>query len=97
MSDGEYKDLVQCTNEGDEITMLKCLRYGIARQLQETASGRDMAALAKQFVDITDRISRLEKAKPNPNRRTALNDARKKRKKKAPPKRKPGSSDKGGV
>lgn len=88
MPEGELVSLSTLADGGDDLEMLKCLRIGIARQLEETASGREMAALAKQFVDITREIRELEKTKPKPNRRTALDDARNKRKK-APAKRKP--------
>ena len=82
----DYESLSQLTEGEDEITMLKCLRLGIARQLEETNSARDTAALSRQFMDVTREIRALEKARPNPNRRTALDEARNKRKKK--PKRK---------
>lgn len=82
----EYVTLSQLTEEDDELAMLKCLRLGLARQLENDPSPRDNAALTRQFMDVTREIRALEKAKPNPNRRTALDDARSKRKKK--PKRK---------
>lgn len=92
MPKNELTTLSKLAEDGDDIDMLKCLRLGIARQLEETASGRDMAALSRQFMELTREIRVLEKAKPKPNRRTALDDARNKRKK-APPKRKPKSSN----
>lgn len=81
-----YEKLSQITEAEDELTMLKCLRLGIARQLENTDSARDTAALSRQFMDVTREIRALEKSRPNPNRRTALDEARNKRKKK--PKRK---------
>lgn len=92
MSDGEYKTLSDLVDGGDDLEMLKCLRWGIARQLEETESGRDMAALSKQFMDVTKEIRALEKSRPKPDRRTALDEARNKRKK-APIKRKPGTAN----
>lgn len=91
MSDGEYKTLSDLADGGDDLEMLKCLRLGLARQLEETDSGRDMAALSKQFMDVTKEIRALEKSRPKPDRRTALDEARSKRKK-APVKRKPGTA-----
>ena len=76
--------LTDLTNQGDELEMLKCLRFGIAEQLEQTNSGRDMAALSKQFIDISARIAEIEKLKPKTNRRTPLDVAKKKRKKTAP-------------
>lgn len=92
MADKPNPSLSDLVNEdGDELEMLKCLRHGIALQLEETDSGRDMAALSKQFMDITKEIRALEKSRPKPDRRTALDEARNKRKK-APVKRKPGTA-----
>ena len=91
MSDGEYASLSTLADGGDDLEMLKCLRLGIARQLEETCTGRDMAALSKQFMDVTKEIRALEKARPKTDRRTALDDARNKRKK-APAKRKSGAA-----
>lgn len=88
MPDMLETSLADLVSGGDDLEMLKCLRLNIARQLEDTESGRDMAALSKQFMDITKEIRALEKAKPKPDRRTALDEARSKRKK-APVKRKP--------
>ena len=82
----ECETLSQLTEGRDELAMLKCLQLGIARQLEQTESARDTAALSRQFMDVTREIRALEKARPNPNRKTALDEARSKRKKS--PKRK---------
>lgn len=87
----DHYSLSALADSGDDLEMLKCLRMSLARQLEETESGRDMAALSKQFMDVTKEIRALEKARPKPDRRTALDDARSKRKK-APAKRKPGAA-----
>jgi hypothetical protein len=91
VNDPSFSSLSNLVSEGDDLEMLKCLRLNIARQLEDTESGRDMAALSKQFMDVTKEIRALEKSKPKPDRRTALDDARNKRKK-APTKGKPGTS-----
>lgn len=78
----KYVTLTQLTEDGDELAALKCLRLGIARQLDQTDSARESAALSRQFMEITREIRALEKSRPNPNRRTALDEARSKRKKK---------------
>lgn len=92
MSEDGYTTLAALAEGTDDLEMLKCLRLGIARQLEETHSGRDVAALSKQFVDLTREIRALEKARPKKDRRTALDEARSKRKK-APAKRKPRASN----
>lgn len=79
--DDKGTSLSQLAQGNDDLNMLKCLRLGIARQLEETVSGRDMAALSKQFIDLTKEIRELEKMKPKKDRRTALDVARNKRKK----------------
>lgn len=92
MPEDGYTTLAALAEGTDDLEMLKCLRLGIARQLEETKSGRDMAALSKQFMDLTKEIRVLEKAQPKKDRRTALDEARNKRKK-APAKRKPRSAN----
>ena len=77
----KHASLAQLAEGDDDLNMLKCLRIGLARQLEETESGRDMAALSKQFMDVTKEIRELEKLRPKKDRRTALDVARNKRKK----------------
>ena len=84
--------LTEATDTDDELLMLRTLRHYIAQQIERAEDGRELAALSRQFTDVTQRITALEKAKPKPDRRTALDDARNKRKK-APIKRKPGTSN----
>lgn len=78
-NDGEVS-LQEATQAGDRLLMLRTLRRYISRQIEGTESGRDMAALSKQFVDVSERIDEIEKSMPDKNRRTALDAARKKRK-----------------
>lgn len=94
MSEKHEKDgvsLTEATESGDELLMLKTLRYYIAQQIEATSDGRELAALSRQYADMTQRINTIEKSRPKPDRRTALDDARNKRKK-APAKRKPGTA-----
>jgi hypothetical protein len=84
--------LTDATVSGDELLMLRTLRYYIAQQIETTEDGRELAALSRQYADMTQRINVLEKSRPKPDRRTALDDARNKRKK-APVKRKPGTAN----
>lgn len=94
MSEEHEKDAVslrEATESGDELLMLKTLRYYLAQQIESAADGRELAALSRQYTDVTQRITTLEKSRPKPDRRTALDEARNKRKK-APVKRKPGTA-----
>lgn len=84
-----HTTLSELAQGDDDLDMLKCLRMGLARQLEETESGRDMAALSKQFMDVTREIRELEKLRPKKERRTALDVARNKRKKRPAGKPKP--------
>ena len=94
LKDGGYS-LTEATQTGDELLMLRTLRYCIAQKIEAMGTAEDergMAALSKQFMDYTKEIRALEKSQPKPDRRTALDDARNKRKK-APIKRKPGTAN----
>ncbi len=73
-------ELTQATKAGDELEMLLCLRLQIAKELDLCESGRDIAALSKQYMDVSERIRELKKLKPK-NRRTPLGDIRKEAKK----------------
>lgn len=84
MSEGLEKNsysLVEATETGDELLMMKTLRYYLAQQIEKPSDGRELASLSRQYADVTQRIKNLEKARPKPDRRTALDDARNKRKK----------------
>ena len=87
-NDKDGVSLTEATVLGDDMLMLKTLRYYIAQQIEATIDGRELAALSRQYADMTQRINAMEKTRPKPDRRTALDEARNKRKK-APAKRKP--------
>lgn len=76
--------LVDIAKNGDEIEMLKTLRLTLAQELDYCESGRDIASLSRQFVEVSSRITELEKLKPK-ERSTPLD--RIKKKTKAPVKR----------
>ncbi len=73
-------ELTKATKEGDELEMLLCLRMQIAKELDTCESGRDIAALSKQYMDVSERIRELKKLKPK-SRRTTFDDIRKEAKK----------------
>ena len=68
-------DLTKATENGDELEMLVCLRLNLARELDMCESGRDIASLSKQYMDVSERIRELKKIKPK-KRRTTLDDIR---------------------
>lgn len=79
--------LTEATEAGDDLLMLKTLRYYLAQQIEKAGDGRELAALSRQYADMTQKIIEMEKLRPKKERRTALDEARNKRKK-APAKRK---------
>lgn len=93
MSENDGKTLSGIVADGSKLEVYKLLQLGIARQLEETESGRDMAALVKQFVDVTEKIEQIEKNQPDKERRTPLDNIKGKRAKKAPASRKPNAKD----
>lgn len=50
------------TLENDELTTLKALQQKIAATIDESNSGRDIAALSKQLREVTARIAELKAA-----------------------------------
>lgn len=69
-------DLTKATKDGDELEMLLCLRMGLAQEIDICESGRDIASLSKQYMDVSERIRELKKLKPK-SRRTTLGDIKK--------------------
>ena len=69
-------DLTKATQDGDELEMLVCLRLNLARELDLCESGRDIAALSRQFMDVSERIRELKKIKPK-KRKTPIDNIRK--------------------
>lgn len=54
-------DIIKAADSGDKLTLLKALRDKLAETLQESRSGRDIAALTKRLVDVAAEIEELEK------------------------------------
>lgn len=55
-------DLAGTASTGDQLATLELLRDQIARAIQESDSGRDIAALSRQLTDVMDRISEIQRA-----------------------------------
>jgi len=56
-TDGKILDTL---SKGSELTTLRALQAKIAATIDESNSGRDIAALSKQLREISTRISELE-------------------------------------
>jgi hypothetical protein len=52
--------LYETAATGDQLATLKELRQVIAREISNTESARDVAPLARQLVEVMDKIARLE-------------------------------------
>lgn len=50
--------------KGDRAATLRTLRDRLAKQIDETESGRDVAALSQRLVDVLRQIAELEKQEP---------------------------------
>lgn len=68
-------ELTRATEKGDELEMLVCLRMNLAQEIDICESGRDIASLSKQYMDVSERIRELKKIKPK-KRRTTLDNIR---------------------
>lgn len=66
--------LTDVTSNGDKLRMYECLRMDIAKQIEGTDSGRDVAALSRQYIDITERIAALKEASEKQDRRSPLDE-----------------------
>ena len=51
--------------KGSELTTLKALQYKIAATIDESASGRDIAALSRQLREVSARIAELDEIESN--------------------------------
>ena len=93
MDEKPDKSLVDAVQDGDQLEMFESLRRQIADQIVSTESGRDMAALSKQFVEITEKIESIKKNRPDKERRTSIDEIRNRRQKKTPSSRKPNAKN----
>lgn len=56
---GEMK-IVDTLKKGDKLATLKALQNKIARTIDESKSGRDIAALSKQLREVTEEIAEVK-------------------------------------
>lgn len=53
-------NLADIVDKNDELETLKALRLKLAKTIDESKSGRDIAALSRQLTSVTKRISEIE-------------------------------------
>lgn len=68
--------------KGDDLETLKTLRQKIAKTIDESQSGRDIASLSRQLQIVMDRISELEEERRVSEGETVLDIVRKRAQKK---------------
>ena len=61
---GTRKTIVATADTGDRLETLKALRHKIARAIQNSSSGRDIAALSRQLREVMDEIESAQPAAP---------------------------------
>lgn len=56
----QYKSIEEITANGNDLEALEALRQKVARTIDRSNSGRDIAALSRQLVGIMARIAELK-------------------------------------
>ena len=72
----EENRLTQAVEDGDEYDILLATRRIVATQLENTGSGRDVAALSKQMQELSSRIAALEKQRSRGGKKNSIERAR---------------------
>ena len=57
--------ILDTLEKGSELTTLKALQHKIAATIDESNSGRDIAALSKQLREVSARIAELDEIESN--------------------------------
>ena len=57
---GEYRSIEEITAEGSDLEALEALRQKVARTIDQSNSGRDIASLSRQLVGIMARIAEIK-------------------------------------
>ena len=69
--------LTEIVDNGNTLETLKYLRHKIAEAIDDSTSGRDIAALSRQLQIVIESISELEKITPDTEIETVLEQVRK--------------------
>lgn len=56
----EYNNIAEIVENGNELETLRALQMKLARTIDASNSGRDIAALSRQLQTVTGRIRELE-------------------------------------
>lgn len=56
----QYRSIEEITAEGTDLEALEALRQKVARTIDKSQSGRDIAALSRQLVGIMARIAEIK-------------------------------------
>lgn len=56
----QYKSIEEVVGAGDDLEALEALRQKVARTIDQSNSGRDIAALSRQLVGIMARIAEIK-------------------------------------
>lgn len=62
---GEDIKILDTLEKGSELETLKALQHKIAATIDESNSGRDIAALSKQLREVTEKIANLDEIESN--------------------------------
>ena len=56
----QYRSIEEITAEGNDLEALEALRQKVARTIDQSNSGRDIASLSRQLVGIMARIAEIK-------------------------------------
>lgn len=56
----QYRSIEEITAEGNDLEALEALRQKVARTIDQSKSGRDIASLSRQLVGIMARIAEIK-------------------------------------
>lgn len=59
------KNIINFADQGDKIQTLKALRHKLAETIEQSDSGRDIAALSRQLREVMEEIETLERETSN--------------------------------
>lgn len=75
---GTRKTIVSVADGGDRLETLKALRHELAMAIQQSSSGRDIAALSRQLREVMDEIETISAPEETADNVTVLAMVRKK-------------------
>lgn len=77
-------DLVEASDTGSRLTLLRALRERLARDLDECQSMRDVASLSQRLMDVAAQIDELGGGVAQPAEETGLDEFTKRRREQRP-------------